>query len=149
MIDQMSAPIPGENYTSDTKNYPWHRPPEHTDIDKAMDDITKKLLATDSNGSVLTMLEMGVTVAQLSQMLLMSGVEKGKWTIDFALLLAGPTAHVISLMAKAHDIDFKLGIEDKTIPITSAYLKELKPKEEVETVEEPVAPVPMSKGFLK
>ena len=30
---QPSGPIPGENFTSDERNYPWHRPPEYTDTD--------------------------------------------------------------------------------------------------------------------
>ena len=33
------APIPGENYTAETKNYPWHRPPDIVDYDEAIDFI--------------------------------------------------------------------------------------------------------------
>ena len=30
------APIPGANYTSDTRNYPWHRPSDITTYDEAV-----------------------------------------------------------------------------------------------------------------
>ena len=33
---QPSGPIPGENFTSDERNYPWHRPPEYTDMDLSL-----------------------------------------------------------------------------------------------------------------
>ena len=33
MLKMFDAPIAGENFTSDTRNYPWHRPPEITDYD--------------------------------------------------------------------------------------------------------------------
>ena len=34
---EFDGPIPGENFTSETKNYPWHRPPEITDYDEALE----------------------------------------------------------------------------------------------------------------
>lgn len=118
---KFDGPIPGENFTSDTKNYPWHRPPEHTDLDKAIDDIAKKLLDEDSMVGILTMLENGVTIVDLTDMFLTSGIGAGKWTVDFALLLAGPTSHILYLMAKAYGIDCDLGIENKQKPMTKAF----------------------------
>lgn len=120
-LQQFDGPIPGENFTSDTKNYPWHRPPEHTDLDEAIDAIAEKLLEEDSAHGVLTMLENGVTIVQVTDMFLTSGIGAGKWTPDYALLLAGPTSHIIFLMAKAYGIDADLGIEDKQAPLTKAF----------------------------
>lgn len=124
-ISNLSGPIPGENYTSDTKNYPWHRPPEFTDTDKAIDMIAKRLLSDEGSLGILTMLEMKVPVVNITDMFLTSGIGAGKWTPDFALLLAGPVAHILCLMAEAHDIDYDLGIEDKRPKSTSVYLKAL------------------------
>lgn len=151
-IDNFSAPIPGENYTSDTKNYAWHRPPEHTDLDKAVDDIAKKLFAKESSVGLFTMLENGATVADLAQILLMSGVEKGKWTVDFALLLAGPTAHIISLMAKGYNIKYDMGIEDKTVPMTKAFFDGFKvsePKELSSQNQTEILNTVKSTGFME
>ena len=39
---QPNAPIPGANYTSDTRNYPWHRPPDITDVDEALEHIMER-----------------------------------------------------------------------------------------------------------
>ena len=124
-----SGPIPGENFTSDTKNYSWHRPPEFTDTDKAIDMIAKRLFSEEGRGA-LVMLKAGMDVASISEMFLMSGVGAGKWTVDFALLLAGPVSHILCLMAEAYDIEYDLGIEDKRPKQSAAFIKELRKDEE-------------------
>lgn len=125
----LSGPIPGENFTSDTKNYPWHRPPEFTDLDKAIDMIAKKLLSEESSKGIITMLEMGMDITTLTDTFLTSGIGAGKWTPDFALLLAGPVSHIIVLMAKGYDIDYDLGIDQKTKAPTSSFFKEVRNRE--------------------
>lgn len=122
----MDGPIPGENYTSDTKNYPWHRPPEYTDMDSAIEASFKKLTDENAANGILTMLEMGATVASLTETFLMSGIGAGKWTPDFAILMAGPVSHIIYLMAKGYDIDCDLGIEEKSKAPTTAFFKAVK-----------------------
>lgn len=134
-MSKFDAPIPGENFTSDTKNYPWHRPPEHTDLDKAIEAIADRLLDEDSAIGILTMLESGVTIVQLTDMFLTSGIGAGKWTMDFALLLAGPTSHILYLMAKSYGIDCDLGIEDTVKPLTRAFFEGFEKIDEKKTMD--------------
>lgn len=150
----ITGPIPGENYTSDTKNYPWHRPPEYTNIDQAIEAVGKKLLSEEASPGVLTMLEMGMTVATITDAFLTSGIGAGKWTPDFALLLAGPTSHIICLMAEGYGIDYDLGIDDKRPKPTSAFFKQLeKEKRAKETIKKNIPVVSVAKeqpqgGFM-
>lgn len=123
-INLFDGPIPGENYTSDTKNYPWHRPPEFTDFDKAIDMIGKKLLKEGAADSIVTMIELGIDVTTMAQMFLMSGVSQGKWTVDFALLLAGPVAHMICILCEMDGVDYDLGIGEKKKP-SAVFFKEI------------------------
>lgn len=125
----MTGPIPGENYTSDTKNYPWHRPPEFDDIDKAIDYIGKRLTTEENAVGLLTMIESGLPLTDLAQMFLMSGVGAGKWTLDYALLLAGPTVHIMQIMAKGYGMKANLGYKKGEIaakPPTNAVSGALK-----------------------
>jgi hypothetical protein len=117
------GPIPGENYTSDTRNYPWHRPPELTSLDAAVEASIKQLTQRESAYSLLTMLQSGVTVVQATDLFVTSGIGAGKWTPDFALMLAGPVSHMIKLMADGYGIKYDMGIEDNPIP-TIEFLKE-------------------------
>lgn len=118
---QFSGPIPGENFTSDTKNYPWHRPPEYTDMDSAIEASFKKLTEDDNSVGVLTMLEYGISVAEVTDMFVTAGIGAGKWTPDFAILLAGPVAHIIYLMAKGYGIDCDMGLEPQNKPLTKPF----------------------------
>lgn len=122
-LKAMDGPIPGENFTSDTKNYPWHRPPEYTDLDAAIEASFKKLTADEAAFGLLTVIEMGMTIAQVTETFLMSGIGSGKWTPDFAILMAGPVSHIIYLMAKGYGIDCDLGIDQKNKAPTTAFFK--------------------------
>jgi hypothetical protein len=116
------APIPGENYTSDTKNYAWHRPPEITDLDKAIEVSIKQLTEKNAAYQLLTVLQAGVSVVQATDMFVTAGIGAGKWTPDFAILLAGPVSHMMKLMAEGYGIKYQMGLEDKPMP-TIAFLK--------------------------
>jgi hypothetical protein len=122
----MDGPIPGENFTSDTKNYPWHRPPEYTTLDDAIEASFKKLTEENAAYGILTMLELGMSVAHLTESFLMSGIGAGKWTPDFAILMAGPISHIIYLMAKGYDIDCDMGIDTEYRGPTTAFFEATK-----------------------
>lgn len=132
-MEIVAGPIPGENFTSDTKNYPWHRPPEFDDLDDAIEYASKKILSRDASLSMMTLAKNGVPLSSISQMFLMGGVMRGKWTPDYALLMAGPVSHILSLVAKASDIDFTLGIEDDPIMYSDGFFKTMEELDNEET----------------
>jgi hypothetical protein len=112
MMPVNSGPIPGENFTSDTKNYPWHQPPEYSDIDEALDYLSGRITQFKVANGLLTMAEMGTPLYQIASFVLISGVGEGKWTPDFSLLLAGPVTRMIELMCIGFDVKYELGITD-------------------------------------
>jgi hypothetical protein len=113
----MNSPIPGANFTSDTRNYPWHRPPDIVDFDEAVEFIAKGIMKPRPASGILTMLEMGVTVAMVTQMIIMAGMSRGKWTLDLGLVVAGPVARMIEMMADDAGIDYTMGTEEDTTPV--------------------------------
>jgi len=40
---RFEAPIPGANFTADTRNYSWHRPPDLVDYDEAVGYMIDKI----------------------------------------------------------------------------------------------------------
>lgn len=121
------GPIPGENFTSDTKNYPWHQPPEFVDINKALDMISGKLTEFKRANAILTMVEMGAPLTRVADMLLTAGISEGKWTPDFALLLAGPVTRMIELICIGFEVEYTVGIEeDEDDFTTSTFFNEEK-----------------------
>jgi len=112
LTQENSGPIPGANFTSDTRNYPWHQPPEFTDLNKALDMLSKKVTKFSVANGLMTIVELGVPLYRVSSMLLMHGVSEGKWTPDFALLLAGPLTRMIELICQQFEVKYEIGIEE-------------------------------------
>ena len=107
-----SGPIPGANFTSDTKSYPWHQPPEFTNINKALDMLGDKITEFKVANGIMVFVELGAPLYKVTQMILMQGVAEGKWTPDFALLLAGPLTRMIELICIGFDVEYDVGIDD-------------------------------------
>lgn len=118
-----SGPIPGENFTSDTKNYPWRQPPEFTDVDEALDWLGKKLTQFQVANGLLSMAEMGVPLYKIADMLLLQGMGEGKWTVDFMLILAGPVTRMIELICIGFGVEYDLGIYEEEDFDTGTYFK--------------------------
>lgn len=122
-IDPFDAPIPGENYTSDTRNYAWHRPPEYTSFDDALEYLFEIVTEEEAAIAIISMMEIGVDISSLVGMTMTKGLGAGKWSQDMALLLAGPLAHIFVIMARAYEVDFDLGLDaPKRIP-TSVFMR--------------------------
>jgi hypothetical protein len=116
MLPTFDGPIPGENYTSDTKNYPWHRPPEITDYNQAVERMVDDMLNPEIGYTFMPILEAGYTIATAADIYVTQGIMDGKWTPDFAILLAGPTARMLQILAKGQGIEAPMGVE-MPIPI--------------------------------
>lgn len=123
MMPHPNGPIPGENYTSDTKNYPWHRPPEITNLDQGIELSAKQLMDEEKSSGLVTMMQMGTPISMLTDIFVTSGIGSGKWTPDFAILLAGPVSHIMMLMAKGEGIEPDLGIDLKKNTHTISYMR--------------------------
>ncbi len=142
MRNMLDGPIPGENYTSDTKNYPWHRPPELTKYDDAIKYSIEKLTDPKAAEGLLTFIEAGMPIATAADIFVTNGIGKGKWTPDFAILIAGPVARMMELMAKAAEIEYDLGIDDDVPVPTVEFFKAVAEgnidKEQVEDASEAI-----------
>lgn len=123
---KFDGPIPGENFTSDTRNYPWHRPPEFSNPDQVIDWLSKMLTKKEGAFFVLTMLGFGIPVSNIVSTILMKGISQGKWSIDTALLSAGPISHMIVLIAKKEKMEYTLGLEDDLVLPTDSFFKTVK-----------------------
>ncbi len=136
MRDMLDGPIPGENFTSDTKNYPWHRPPELTSYNDAIEYSINKLTSEETSRKILAFVEVGMPIVFATDLFVTQGISKGKWTPDFAILIAGPVARCIELMAKAAEIDYEMGLEPKQPPVTAEYLKAIMEESKAAEVDE-------------
>ena len=138
--EKNDGPIPGENFTSNTKNYPWHRPPDITNMDKAVELFLDKVVRDKKRGpGVITLLEMGVPISTITSIFVKQGIMGGKWSTDYAILVAGPIARIIEMMAKGAKVDYVKGWEDENNSPPMSYFDELQdpePMDEPDIIQE-------------
>lgn len=140
MWESNDGPIPGENYTSDTRNYPWHREPDIKDLDEAVDLFIEKVVKDPKRGpGVVAMLDLGVPISDIASIFVKQGLMNGKWTVDYAIMVAGPIARIIQMMANHAEIEYTTGWEDERETPTAAYFKPVDNpiEEEVSVAPEP------------
>jgi len=119
---RFDGPIPGENYTSDVKNYPWHRPPEIVDHDEAVEYVLDDISQPEKISMIYTLLETGASVSTIVTIINLLNVSNGKYPIDLSILIAGPIGRFIEIMAKKNDLDPKLGVPEDRI-FTPEYFR--------------------------
>ena len=121
---RLEAPIAGGNFTSDTKNYSWHRPPDLVDYDEAVGYMIDRIDEPEQIELVYAMLGIDAHITTVVTTLLLQAVSKGKVGIDLAILIAGPLARYIEIAAKDVGIKYEMGVEDKDrVIITPTLLK--------------------------
>jgi hypothetical protein len=125
-IFNMNGPIPGENFTSNTKNYAWHRPPEYSTTDDVLDYVAKIFSKEEAIASTVTMMEIGIDIATITDLFVTKGVAEGKWSIDMGLVVAGPIAHMLVIMAKSYGVPVKLGLSNEFNGPTSMVFNTIK-----------------------
>ena len=118
-----AGPIPGANYTSDTRNYPWHRPPEVETYDGTVDYVISRMQDEQTAEIVFSLMEMGRPLTNIVAGLMMQGIGRGKFQIDMAVLAAGPVYRYLQILADSEGIKYEDGLTKKRIPITSTTLK--------------------------
>ena len=123
-MKMFDAPVAGANYAADTRNYPWHRPPEITEYDEGTDYLITKLKEPETHELVFSLLEIETSVSTVVSTLMMQGISRGKFPIDLAILMAGPVARYISIIADSQNIKYDMGVGDEDrIRITPTGLK--------------------------
>jgi len=137
---RFDGPIPGENYTSDTKNYPWHRPPDITDYDEAVEYVIEQISDKTRISMIYTMIENGISLVGIVSTINMLNIGNGKYPIDLSILISGPVARFIEIMAKKNGFEPKMGTPEDQI-ITTEMIKGLvgiPSDKDLDEIEEPV-----------
>ena len=99
--------IPGQSLTNNPDEpYAWERPPEFTEVRKAMYEIFEILTEKENLANSLLSLSKGVSVIDISSIVLYTGFIEGKWNPDIMMLLMEPTMYMVMALADKAEIDY-------------------------------------------
>ena len=104
-VNPFNAPTPGESLTSSPDMpHAWERPPQHTQQEDAMEEIYMELTSEDALMPLINMIDEGIPLDQIAQVILYKGYTQGKFSPDLMLMLAEPTIYLLIAIADYADI---------------------------------------------
>tara|TARA_R110002050_G_scaffold24796_3_gene66184 strand:+ start:692 stop:1285 length:594 start_codon:yes stop_codon:yes gene_type:complete len=116
MQESMSRgrPIPGQSLTNDPdEKYNWEKPSEYSNSREANLAIFEILTVPETTSNILESLIGGVSVIDISSIILYQGFLEGKWNPDLMALLMEPTMYMVIAIAQKADIEFKIDSIDE------------------------------------
>ena len=104
-INPFNAPVPGESLTTspDTPKS-WERPPQFTNEDDAMVEIYLRLTERDKLKSLIGIINDGIPLDEIAQVVLYKGYTEGQFNPDLMMLLIEPTIYLLISIADYADI---------------------------------------------
>ena len=134
---KLDGPIAGEHYTSDVRNYPWHRPPKASNYVEIVENMVQSLTKPQSKSAILTLLEGGDTIIDVVTGFSRMNVGKGNVSIDHAVLAAGPMAKLVETLATKAEIDFERGWDQEPKLVSLEKIRGMRGDQE-DAAEEPL-----------
>ena len=111
----IGRPIPGQSLTNDPKNpYAWEKPPEFSDPQRGMLQIFETLTEKDTLSNTLLSLVKGVSVIDISSIVLYSGFLEGTWNPDLMTLLMEPTMYMVMYLGDQAGINYTMDSKKET-----------------------------------
>ena len=104
-VNPFNAPIPGESLTSSPDmQKSWERPPQYTDPDDCMEAVYLELTSEEALPELVKMINDGIPLDELAQVVLYKGYTEGLWNPDLMLMLIEPTIYLLISIADYADI---------------------------------------------
>lgn len=99
------APVPGQSLTDTPRNYPWEHTPQFTSVEDASMQIWEGLHSDAAMEKVIILLEAGLTVEEITKVVIFAGFVEGKFNPDVGLLLTPIVAKMIMAIGKNAGIE--------------------------------------------
>lgn len=107
------APIPGQSLTDTPKNAPYERPPELSDPREVLAYHMNRLQNEEVLDAVLTFVEFGIDLKNLTETITSASVMEGIHSIDTGLMVAPAIHEFIRIAAQNAGIEYDEGFVNK------------------------------------
>lgn len=106
-------PIPGQSLTNNpSEPYPWERPPEITSQKEAINRMFLDIIKPGNIEVLSDLMANDVPIANIAEMLVKTGFQKGKFNPDLAITLMEPVMFMLLSVAEKVGIDPVLSDDD-------------------------------------
>lgn len=116
------APVPGASLTSTPNSAPWQQAPQFTDLHKALVYTWDTLFKDpDTVMKLMAFLRSGMTITEIVNVLLFSGIAGSKWNVDIALLMYQTVCHQLEVIAHTWKVKYTF---KRIQPSTASFVKQ-------------------------
>ena len=105
------AAVPGSSLTAEQGSRAYKKPPQYSTVDDAMDYYVTRLSSDEVADQIVSVLDMGVPVTEVANIMQMHGVMEGKHTLDMSMLMLPVLMEIIALIGDTANIDYNMGTE--------------------------------------
>jgi len=106
-----NSPVPGSSLTAEPGSRQWKNPPQYSTVEDAIDYYVTRLSSDEVANQVVSVLDMGVPVTDLANIMHTYGIIEGKHTLDVSMLILPVLMEIIALIGDTAGIDYKMGTE--------------------------------------
>lgn len=108
----LDAPIPGQGLTAPLGGRPWQRPPQFNTADAALAFYLDRISGERQVSQMLDVLELGVPVDSLVNMMTLGGVMEGLHSADVKSIIEPALAEAVANIAEEAGVEYKLLSDD-------------------------------------
>lgn len=108
----LDAPIPGQGLTAPLGGRPWQRPPQFNTADAALAFYLDRISGERQVSQMLDVLELGVPVDSLVNMMTLGGVMEGLHSADVKSIIEPALAEAVASIAEEAGVEYKLLSDD-------------------------------------
>lgn len=111
-LRNFDAPIPGMSLTHELGDRPWQQPAQYPTVDEAIEYYMNNMTSEDFMDQIIDVLEMGVPVASIANVMQLKSVMDGVHSVDVGILITPLLIEMIMFLADSADIEYETGLDD-------------------------------------
>jgi|TARA_R110001599_G_scaffold258391_1_gene458657 hypothetical protein len=116
----LDAPVAGMSLTAELGARPWQKPSQYNTVDEAVEYYLTRLSSDSAMSQIADILESGVSVTKLANIIQLGSVMEGIHTIDVGVLTAPVIIEFIQLIGDRNDVDYETGLDELDQSTTKA-----------------------------
>lgn len=111
-LRNFDAPIPGMSLTHELGDRPWQQPAQYPTVDEAIEYYMNSMTSEDFMDQIIDVLEMGVPVASIANIMQLKNVMDGLHSVDIGILVTPLLMEMIMFLADSAGVEYETGLDD-------------------------------------
>lgn len=120
---QFDAPIPGMSMTAELGARPWQQPPRFSTVEQTTSHYIESMSSEEFSDKLIDVLEMGVPVTTIADVMMMNGTMDGTHSADIGILIMPILVEFMLLIADSSGIEYTSGLEEEDTPSKAAIAR--------------------------